>query len=42
MYLSFTVENMITIGVMFLVWMVALHGLGQLGLHLPAWTGLGS
>lgn len=41
MYLKFSIENMVTIGVMLLVWMVALHGLGQIGIRLPSWTGIG-
>jgi hypothetical protein len=41
MYLSFSIENMVTIGVMLLLWMLALHLLGQFGLMLPSWTGLG-
>lgn len=41
MYLSFSIENMITIGVMLLVWMIVLHLLGQVGVMLPAWTGIG-
>jgi hypothetical protein len=40
MYLSFSPENMITVGVMLLVWMVALHLLGQMGVYLPQWTGI--
>lgn len=41
MYLSFNLENIVTIGVMLLCWMIALHVLGQLGVYLPQWTGLG-
>ena len=40
MYLSFSLENIVTIGVMFLVWMVALHLLGQVGVNVSSlWGG---
>lgn len=34
MYLAINVENMITIGVMLLVWMLGLHLLGQAGVTI--------
>ncbi len=34
MYLSFSVENIITIGIMFIGWMLAIHTLGQLGVNV--------
>jgi TM2 domain-containing membrane protein YozV len=36
-YLSFSLENIITIGVMLLVWMLAIHLLGQMGVHVASW-----
>lgn len=34
MYLGISVENFVTIGLMLLVWMLALQILGQFGVHL--------
>ena len=34
MYLSFSIENIVTIGVMLLGWMLVLHLLGQAGVHI--------
>lgn len=34
MYIGLTVENFVTIGVMLIAWMIALHVLGQVGVHL--------
>lgn len=34
MYLSFSIENMITIGIMLAGWMLLLHVLGQAGVHI--------
>lgn len=36
MYLSFSFENMITIGIMLLGWMLLLHILGQAGVHIAS------
>jgi len=36
MYLSLSFENMITVGIILLGWMLALHILGQLGVHIAA------
>jgi hypothetical protein len=36
MYLSLSFENMITIGIMLLLWMLALHVLGQMGVHIAS------
>ena len=42
-YLSVSIENFITIGLMLLFWMLAVHLLAQLGLALPSWLpGAGS
>jgi hypothetical protein len=37
MYLGISVENFITIGLMLLVWMLALHVAAQVGLAIPKW-----
>jgi hypothetical protein len=37
MYLGISLENFITIGLMLLVWMLALHLAGQAGIHLASW-----
>lgn len=37
MYLGISVENFVTIGVMLLVWMLALHVLGQFGVNIASW-----
>ena len=42
MYLSFSVENILTIGVMLLLWMLALHLAGQAGLAIGNWLPGGS
>ena len=39
MYLSFSLENIVSIGVMLMVWMIALHVLGQLGVHVSSLWG---
>lgn len=36
-YLSISIENFVTIGLMLLVWMIAVHILAQLGLAIPRW-----
>jgi hypothetical protein len=41
MYLGISVENFITIGLMLLVWMLALHLIGQFGVMVPTWLNLG-
>lgn len=41
-YLSISVENFITIGIILLVWMLALHVLGQLGVRFASWLPGGS
>jgi len=37
MYLSISVENFVTIGLMLLVWMLAIHLLGQFGVSIASW-----
>ena len=37
MYLGITLENFITIGLMLLVWMLAIHLLGQAGVQVASW-----
>lgn len=37
MYLGISIENVITIGVMLLGWMLFLHVLGQMGVHIASW-----
>jgi hypothetical protein len=37
MYLSISVENFVTIGVMLLIWMLFIHVLGQFGVHIASW-----
>jgi hypothetical protein len=37
MYLGISIENFITIGLMLLVWMLALHIAGQFGVHIASW-----
>lgn len=37
MYLSVSLENFITIGLMLLIWMLALHVVGQIGVRVPQW-----
>jgi hypothetical protein len=37
MYLSISVENFVTIGLMLLVWMLAIHLLGQFGVKFASW-----
>ena len=34
MYLSLSIENFVTVGVMLLVWMLALHLAGQAGISI--------
>ena len=36
MYLSFSIENIVTVGLMLLGWMLVLHLLGQAGVHIGA------
>jgi hypothetical protein len=38
MYLSISVENFVTIGIMLLIWMLALHLAGQAGLRIAGLT----
>jgi hypothetical protein len=38
MYLSMTLENWITIGAMLLIWMLAVHLLGQFGVQVASWV----
>lgn len=42
MYLSFSMENIITIGVMLLCWLLALHLLGQAGVTATKYLSVGS
>lgn len=42
MYLGISVENFITVGLMLLVWMLALHLAGQAGLKVASWLPGGS
>ncbi len=43
MYLDFNLENIVTVGVILLIWMVGLHLLGQAGVYIPQWiSGSGS
>lgn len=42
MYLSVSFENAVTIGLMLLGWMLALHLLGQFGVHIASWLPGGS
>ena len=35
MYLGINIENFITVGLMLLVWMLALHVAGQVGVRIP-------
>lgn len=43
MYISITIENFVTIGLMLLAWMILLHVAGQAGLHLADYIpGLGN
>ena len=38
MYLGVSVENFVTIGIMLLVWMLAIHLIGQIGvITFPSW-----
>jgi len=38
MYLGVSVENFVTIGIMLLVWMLAIHLIGQVGvITFPNW-----
>lgn len=37
MYLGISFENFVTLGVMLLAWIVFLHVLGQLGVHIADW-----
>jgi len=37
MYIGLNLENIVTVGVILILWMVALHLLGQLGVYMPAW-----
>jgi len=41
-YLGISLENFITIGLMLLVWMLALHIAGQFGLQIGNWLPGGS
>lgn len=38
MYLSMTLENWVTVGVILLIWMLAVHLLGQVGVHVASWV----
>lgn len=42
MYLGISFENIITIGVMLLFWIIALHIAGQLGVGIASWLPGGS
>lgn len=43
MYLSFTPENFITVGIILVVWMILLHVIGQLGVNVSQYIpGLGN
>ncbi len=42
MYLSISIENIMTIGVMLLCWMLLLHILAQFGLKFASWLPGGS
>lgn len=37
MYLGISIENFLTIGIMLLVWMLALHIAGQFGVGIASW-----
>jgi hypothetical protein len=37
MYLSINLENIITVGVILLIWMIGVHLAGQLSISLPTW-----
>lgn len=37
MYLGFTFENIVTVGVMLALWIVALHIAAQFGLRFASW-----
>ena len=40
MYLGWTIENFISIGLMLLVWMLAVHVIGQFGVQVSSlWGG---
>jgi hypothetical protein len=41
MYLGISIENFVTIGLMLLVWMIALHVIAQIGIAVPSWLNLG-
>lgn len=41
MYLGISVENFITVGIMLLIWMIALHLIAQVGIRVPSWISLG-
>jgi hypothetical protein len=43
MYLAFSFENFLTVGIILLIWMLAVHVAGQLGVHVASWVpGAGS
>lgn len=37
MYVGFSFENFLTIGLILLLWMVGLHVAGQFGLRIASW-----
>lgn len=42
MYLGISIENIITVGVILLIWMLALHVAGQFGVRIKSWLPGGS